>query len=364
MNNIIYQNIIDYLLNKQWQIQTKNSKFDIFIPPKNLGFENSYKLYVYNKIDNKYFYKSCESLLETFGAIYDEDLDELTSIILEDKQILSLHIHKDEIINAKPPILYFNKLISRTKDLLNEVANFSILKKQHFFDTTTEEAERYLNYCNFVKNDIGSLITKIELPKRQEIKEETLFNKPIIGTEINENLINISSFINNNILQADDFQINDEFLLKNKNNVSVNVTNKLKSLYDAIEYADIDISLRSSCFYKQTFVKKLTKTKIKNLDIFAKTVKEKVKNIIEEQIFGKIIKLQSKDVTSDNNKILVEAYVKNVKSLISVRLNSEQIKLATDAFKNNKTISITAKIEKEKTQYKIIKLINISLARK
>lgn len=352
---LIYKNIIDLLLNRDWKKQEVKTKYDIFVPPSALGFSNSYKLYIYNKIENSDYEKEIIKNLNIVSQIYNEDIDELASIIVDDRQILSLHIENENIKKGHPSIPFFNTLLNKSKELLQEVANFSVIKQPHFFDNK-DEAERYLNYCNFFKNDVGSLITKIQLPNNEEIKEKTLFESSIIGSEINKNLINITDFINREIIGYDNFEPTDEFLIKNRDLVSVNVSNKLKDLYAGIEYSDIEISLKGTQINQIATAKELNREKVNNLSMFSKTIREKMKEISVNDVYGKIVQLKSKDVDSDQNMIIIEGEIKKVKSRISVKLNSDQIKLAADAFKNNRTILINAILEKNKTQYKVAEL--------
>ncbi len=357
---LIYKNITDLLLNRDWKKQEVKAKYDLFVPPSVLGFSNTYKLYMYNKFENSDYEKEIIKSLNIISQIYNEDIDELASIIIEDRQILSLHIKNENIKNGHPSIPFFNTIINKSKELLQEVANFSVIKQPHFFDNK-DEAERYLNYCNFFKNDVGSLITKIQLPNNEEIKEKTLFENSIIGSEINKNLINITDFINTEIIGYDNFEPTDEFLIQNRDLVSVNVSNKLKDLYTGIDYADIEISLKGTQINQITTAKELNREKVNNLSTFSKTIREKMKEISENDVYGKIVQLKSKDVDSDQNMIIIEGEIKKVKSQISVKLNSAQIKLAADAFKNNHSVLINAILEKDKTQYKVTELKDFSV---
>ena len=92
------------------------------------------------------------------------------------------------------------------------------------------------------------MITKIQLPNKEEIKEQTLFENSIIGSEINNNLINITDFINTEIIGYNNFEPTDDFLIQNKDFISVNISNKLKDLYTGIEYSDIEISKRNRSY--------------------------------------------------------------------------------------------------------------------
>ncbi len=352
---LIYKNITDLLINRDWKKQEVRTKYDLFVPPSILGFSDTYKLYIYNKFENSDYEKEILNNLNIVSQIYGEDIDELASIIIEDRQILAFHIENESIKKGHPSIPFFNTLINKSKELLQEVANFSVIKQPHFFDNK-DEAERYLNYCNFFKNDIGSLITKIQLPNNEEIKEKTLFENSIIGSEINKNLINITDFINTEIIGFDNFEPTDDFLIQNRDLVSVNVSNKLKELYTGIEYADIEISLKGTQINQITTAKELSSEKVNNLSTFSKTIREKMKEISENDVYGKIIQLKSKNVESDQNMIIIEGEIKKVKARISVKLNSDQIKLAADAFKNSRTVLINAILEKDRTQYKVVEL--------
>ncbi len=229
------------------------------------------------------------------------------------------------------------------------------MNKTHFFDSV-EESERYLNFCRFIKNEPGSLTTKIQVPNKEEIKESTLFEEPITGSQINNMLIDITRFINEEILDKQNFEPNDDFLLKNKKKINVNFIKSLKSFYESIELKDIDFTLKGNNIFKSTGIRNLTKEKNNSLNSFSNIVLEKIKKISDNIVHGKIIQLKSKDVESNKNSIIVESMVKNVKSKILVDLDSDDYKIAADAHKNNNKIEISGKFEREKTQYKVKEL--------
>jgi hypothetical protein len=358
-SQLILNNLNDLLINRNWKLEERGTKYHIFVPSVDLNFEKSYRLFIYNKINNSDFERVSIKNLGIISQIYNnEDIDELYSIVLEDRQILTLHIEKEDIINGRPSIPFFNKLMSNSKDLLQVVANFTVQQKPHYFEER-EEAERYLNYCNFFKNDVGSLITKIQLPNKEPIQEKTLFDEPIEGHQINKNLLDVTNFINQDIIALDNFEPSDAFLKDNKDFVSVNVSEKLKKLYIDAEYSNIDISLKGTSINETSRAEGLNKEKVGNLAKFSRTVKEKMKEISPNIVYGKIEELKSKDVDSDKNTIIVVGKIKNVQSRITIELNSEQIKQAAESFKNNKTVKIDAVFEKEKTQYKVKDLADL-----
>jgi len=355
-NKITNDNITELLIGREWAKQESTSKYDVFIPPRNLNFLDDYKLYIFNKNDNSTYEKEIIKSLTIISQIYDEDLEELISIVIEDRQILSLHVENSDIKDAKPNLPFFYTMLHKSKQLLQEVANFSVIQKPHYFEGC-EEAERYLNQCNFFKNESGSLITKIQLPNKEEIKEGTLFETGIVANEINKNLIDITEFFNTEILQQDPIELSDDFLKSRSNHVSVNVSDKLKELYIGLDYADVSMSLKGTNIHQTSTATGLSRNKVEHLTTFSKTVREKIKEIEENKFSGKIIRLESKDVDGDKNKIILEGEIKKIKSKISINLNSHQIKLASEAFKNNRKVSVNAILEKKRAaEYVTIEL--------
>lgn len=353
-NTTIKNNIEQLLTSREWTLEESTPRFDIFKPPSELNFQEDFRLYVYNRIENDDFLEATTKIIGIIAHIYHEDIVDLASIVLEDKPVLSIHI-KNNQIDGNPTIPYFGSLIIKTQELLEEVANFSVLKRPHFFNAV-EEAERYVNHCIFLKNETGSLITKIQLPNKEEIRERNLFDPAITGQEINQNFFRLTNFINREILNSNEFEPNDNFLLTHRDSISVNVSNKLKELYTEIAYADIDISLKSLQSHQITSAKQLNPEKVQRLNTFSKTVRAKMKEITQTTMYGKIIQIKSKDIEGDNNSILIEGEVKKVKTKISLQLDSERIKMAANAFKNNQTVVVTGLLEKQKSQYRVSKL--------
>ncbi len=360
-NDNILKNLTDVLHQKGWQsLRLDNSKNLIYLPPIDLGFEDDYKFYISKNTNSLDFETNIYNSLKILTDIYADDLDELVSIVIENKEIFSFHIEDETAFQGRIPIPHFNSLIEKIKKLLQEAASFTILKKTHILDKI-EETERYLNLCKFLKNKSGSLITKIELPKYEEIREKTIFEDSIIGSEINKKALDVIAFVNNNILKNNYSEPDEQFLLLNKDCINVNLIDAVRELYIETNLVDFDIELKGTTINEKTFATDLTKQKIDSLKSFTKTVREKINEIIDLELYGKVIQLSSKDVESSNNSIKVEAMIKNVKSTVSVNLSTIDYKNAISAHEKNKTVKIMGVFDKEKTQFKAVELKSFSV---
>lgn len=355
-NGLIYNNVNEFLLNRNWRKSDENARYNIYLPSIDLKFEKGFKLYIPNQYEKPDFESNIIKIVETLSLIYNEDADELTSIILEDRQILQLHIDDDSILAGKPSIPFFDTLLSKVKDLLQNSATYMVTKKPHFYEQV-EESERYLNLCRFMKNSEGSLITKIQLPNKEDIKERNVFENPINGADINKGLIGIISFVNDDLLK-EEFILPDEAYLKmNQNFISVNVIDKVQEFYKGIGLQNVEISLKGTAQPTTTYVSELNNHKIDSVKKFTKVVKEKMNEILNDEIiYGKVISLNSKDIDSDKNTIKVEAQIKNIKSEVIVKLSPEDYQNAIKAHSLNKSVLIKGVLEKEKTRYKLTEL--------
>ncbi len=355
---IILENINSYLLSKNWTID--DSSKQSFVPPINLGFDKKFKVYLPSKINASDFNSALKDLLQTLSEIYKTDEDDLGIILIEDKELLNIKIEDENIEDGKPDMNKFPKIIERLKKLLSDAANFTVTNKQHLIIEDTEEAERYLNLSKFLRNKKGSLITEIELPKREKIKIGTIFENPVDGMSINKKLIDSLTFINTDLIKQP-INTDDVFLMKNKDFININLIDDTQGFYKEISLNDVSLSLQTTTEKKETFVKNLKQTDIKLLSEFTRTIKQRINEIIDTddigEIYGKVIKLSSEDVSGDKNSIEVLSIVNNVKTRLLIQLTSLKYVDAIHAHENNKTVKINGVLEKNgKNSYKVTSL--------
>lgn len=350
----IYTNFEKFLIERNWEkLAVEKPRYDVFSPPKNLSFDKDYLLYLPKNYNFRDFETNIIKLIEVINSIYTESIEELESIILESKEILSFHIESEKVKNGKISISTFPDLLSKIRKVLHETAAFTVIGKPHILDQV-EEAERYINLCNFLRNDKGSLITKIELPKNESIRIANIFEEEIQAKQINKKVIDVLSFVNSDLLDIETYE--DTYLKKHQSVININVIDAIRELYNETDLADIEIELKSINKPQKTSIKGLNREKIDTLRTFTKSVREKINEIFEEVIYGKVIELSSKDVDGEKNKVKINAIVRNIDTNVIVYLSPSEYQKAIEAHKNNRLIQIEGTLEKEKTQYRVTKL--------
>jgi hypothetical protein len=357
----IYNNIIDYLIDRQWVRLDSNSRYDIFQPDVRFNFTSDYKVYIPNNHHKTDFESNIIKMLVVISEIHNDNIDDLYDTIVENKQILNFHLENASIKDGKPPIAQFENFMGKIKNLLYDSASFTVLKKTHNFEKDIEEAERYINYCRFIKNEKGSLITKVELPNEEEIKIGNLFEPGIQGFKVNEKLINVFDYVNNNILKEDYNEPTDQDLLRNQDLINVNLIEKIKEFYQSIDLSDIDLELKRIKNNRKIITKDLTEKKVSSLGLFVKDVRKKINEIKPMILTGKVVSLKSTDVTGDKNTITLKTTIDNVNKDVQVTLSSEEYHNALQAHGENKTVKVSGTLEKQKSYYKVIELQEFSV---
>ena len=362
-NTKIYENVKAFLLHRKWVGDGVTQRFDVFIPHEDLGFSADFKLYLPNETDKEDFLLNIKSSIKTLSEIYELDYYDLCEVLIENKHILKFHFEHSNIIDGKPTLTQFDNILSKIKSLLYDAASFVVLNKMHVFEKEVEESERYLNYCRFISNEKGSLITKIELPNEEEIKIPNLFEDSLRGSVINNRLINVVEYINNNILIDEYTSPTDDELVASKDLISVNLVEKVRDFYRSIDSEDVDVELMSIENSRLLSAKGINDIKLSNLNTFIQDVRKRLNEINTKSIVGKVIVLSSRDIEKDNNSIRVRAMIDNVVSEVLVMLNSINYHEAIKAHDGNLSVRISGVFEKRKSDYKVSELHTFEIIR-
>jgi hypothetical protein len=357
--NQAYNRLTKFLLKRGWQESTPTNRHSVFIPNNTQRFEQGYKLYVPRIVEAFGFEDRLITTVDIVADIYDTEESELLPLIFEGKEILNVRIMDKNIRKAKPSLVKMKTILERLESLLRDTANFQIQNDHHLLDKDTEEADRYLSMCNFSKNKEGSLITTIEVPGEQEIREANLFTSPIDGSAINKHLMSITSFINTNII-AETYQTpTAEFLKANTHLISVNVNESISNLYKSTDYCDVELKLVGVDTELLTATESVSKEKVEHIHKFNHLVRENLNEIKTMDIVGKVFELHSRDVQSDksNNRVTMSVEVHGVKSEVNLYCSAVDYKHIAEAHRNNYEVKIMGAVL-DKTQLKKYKVVS------
>jgi hypothetical protein len=352
-----------FLLKRGWQEHPPTQLYSVFVPDTGLEIESDYKLYVPKIPDTLGFESVLLKSIDTVADIYALDTSDLQTIVMEGKEILNVRIFDENIPHAKPPIRKMKTILGHIEDLLRNTTNFRIQEEQHLTEKNTEEADRYLNLCNFSKNREGSLITSIEVPGDQEIRAANPFKPLVVGIEINQRLMDTFGFITSQMIIPDYVPPTPEFLKSHQNVVSIDVNESVKNLLKSTDVCDVEIQLVGIENEATTRTENISLERIEQIDDFNRVVRESLKEILVINVQGKVFDLHSLDISSNKNRVKMKADVKGVRSDITFYCQSHDYVAFTQAHKENREIQlIGAVLDRTKPkEYKVQKFTSYKL---
>ncbi len=356
---MINNNIISFLTNRAWIIEKEENKFVGLKPPIEFHLSDDYLLYIPKTLEKADSNVYINNILNIIGDFYSLSNEELCVILQKENDILKVRIHDAQTREGKIQLNRFEELINSIRKILCDTANF-VIHKDVFGDIDTDEASRYLNYCNFMQTEKGSFIANIQLPTKETIKEDTLFEKKINSQEINYKLFEVLSFVNQEIIEKEK-EFTEDDLIENHNNINVRLYKDIEALLEKTNIENIDFTFHSLESSNSVFSRGITKNKVFRLNQFIEKVQS---HIIEEGIFtikGQITSLSSKDPDGFKNKVTYLGLLENNPVKVYASLNSENYKRAIEAHKLKEYISIKGLAKKTKNTVKFIEVITFSI---
>lgn len=165
----------------------------------------------------------------------------------------------------------FEELVDRIKQILSDTASF-VIDQSVTSTRTPEEVTRYLKLCNFMQTERGSFVAKIQLPSKELIKDKELFDREAVYSEdINSKLVEVMSFINDNILEGE-VNVTEEYLIENENRINIKLFKNIYSLYQKVDIKGIDFSLHNKMSSNTISNSNVTKEKLFKLNNFVEQI--------------------------------------------------------------------------------------------
>jgi len=349
----LHDHIKSFLLNRNWtEVEYDEKRYIEMVPPSDLGFDDySLRLFQdYSKTDYSAYNKK---LIEIISQIYDIKFDDLYNSLLKQGEVLSIRITDDFVSDGSIDFNSFGDFYKGLKDLLFDVASFTLEDKPVIIDSPAE-AELYLSECKFLQTQQGSFITRVLLPSNIPLRPNSLFQDGISSSQVNKKLVEILKFSKANIFNSEvSADVYDqEFFRKNKGNINLNVVKSLKYIYSSSSIKNTEFNILSTKGEESIIdIKNVTNRNLDNLDLLIK----KIESISNESTVP--IKLNSAFVTSLKIKGL--DYEKNTIQIlgvhqrlgpitVNIKLEEQDYLKAVDAHLNRLKVNFEGEIRKHK----------------
>ena len=359
MNNrgIKSEEIINYLLGKNWHLFKQHDKFVRLKPPLSLEFPKTYSLVIPTEEDAPDYKENTQHTIKIISEIYAISETKLTNLLLQDGTILSFRFADDKTVNGDLSFRHFEGFLEKLKKTFLDIASSTALKTP-FIEEYTLEAETYLNNCRYLQTEHGSFVTNIQLPSELILRNQLAFFEasPLIAEKVNERIYEYLKFTAESVLENDKQIYEDHFVEQQQDFLSVQIFEDIDGVIKKANSRNIYVTFTGKTYSKEVKVENLTPEKHAHLSNFIRFLKQEVEENIAMNVVGKIVELRSRNPNNDNNYIVVRTEFQHQSILLAMHLDNINYQRAIQAHRNNREVNIRGSAKRMKTQYKITSL--------
>lgn len=289
-------------------------------------------------------------ITESLARIYPYSLDQLRVLLSVPDTVVSIQLESPRNSYGAVPFPAFEGMIEKLKSTLLDTASF-VLSDLPTVDDIPEEARSYLANCHFLQTEVGSYITKVQLPAEHELEEETLFNaRRILGSDVNQKVADVLGFVVREVFDARSEPFSKEVLESNIDVINVNVLNDIADLFRRSSAREMNFTFLSAQSDQRIVSGVLSPQKLERLDYYAEYVRRELAADIPVDARGRIFELRSRGKRRNHNYIGISAIVDNREMKIAVILGARDYYEAVRAHQRNLVVRVAGSARRMKTQ--------------
>jgi hypothetical protein len=345
-----------FMLEAGW-VQTRQARGLIFYsPPESLGIKGKYTIALPEDAGRQsvsgLIHDAADSLVQLYGYGQIGDLlNRAASLSDMDRSTRIISRFLDD--STKSGAIPLTSLAAYANSMEHTLYRGAKYKLGGESVASEMAARQFAKDCLFLQTSVGSFIAKVEIPPTV-LRQADLFGEPgIDSTEVSSSLFSALQFINETILGTD-IPFDDEATLSNA--ISLFDVELLSAMSDVIlapELNLIEFTFELGNRVRMTSTGWISTEKKNRLKSFVAFIKEQLRGEDNIDISGSIIELRSRDPDGDRNHIKVAADFYGDKTFFTATLNNAQYQIAVDAHKNKRTVRISGRGTRLRTQVRI-----------
>lgn len=345
-------NIEEFLLSRGWTPSHSGNLFDYFQPPQDLKVSQNYLLEIANDDAKPGFQKYSKSIISVISEIYDGTISEedLNIFFSSAETIMAFRIADDDTKYGSIQLERLSRAIENLKLVFKQTVTF-LMSEKPIFGESKNIADNYIKNCRALQTDVGSYITKVQLPS---IELQSIIEK-LDTSRVPNKLFEVLDFTDREIIhpQIAVSDIDKSYLDDYKDFLNVELLTSIKDLcYQS--------SLNNFDFYFNNF--KMNKgvefVSVKPRLTYFNSYIKKLKSILLEEspleFIGSVTKLSSSSPKQSNtNEVIIEGEISNNKERVKVILNKQDYDKAIEAHRNELKVKVVGLAKESTTQYSI-----------
>lgn len=346
--------VCDFLEKHNWLKIASGDRRIIYRAPDELGFAEQYDLGLPANLNFLDFDESLDRCINFIAEIYEISSHEVCRMVKAEDTILSVRLMGEKTSNGTFPINSMKDVLDNVTNAIRNAANFVAFNSDNT-ETSSSRVDEFIKKCSFLQTEIGSFIIKIRIPSNEILKEGNLIENSVYSDAVGNEISSAISFVNNEIFNGDDSIENDEYIANNYHKHSSKTLSNISSILEKSDVDKIEFSFTknnvSNCKIEMESFKG---KKLQKLKSFVERLEKVKRNIINIDVEGKIVKLESLNPESNDHHLTVlfkddskDKYLRfsiidyeKYKKSVEAHLNGNDVRVKGEAIKSTKGLKL------------------------
>lgn len=351
--------IKNFLSRKGWSVYKRTERFTKYAL-SNSGYDEPVYLTLPHSEENDRDAAVLIKVVDFISDFYEYEPEDLSYALVKQKVIFSAQLVDESTKYGEVPFVKFENHIQELKNLLLSNASFSV-HKRHYTADVPEEANTYLNSCNFLQTAIGSFVSKVQLPSANSLSTSLFAEYTVQSDSINNMLGSVLGFVVNDIYNAREEEIfSVEHVTSHADIININVLENVNSLFRKTGVSQINFGLFGPELDLSIQSGPVGGSEFKQLDQYIELAQAVFSNQFDIEAYGKITQLRSSDTSGDGNLVVINRFQRGLKPL-HVILSSSQYDLAITAHKTGSSVFIRGIASETKKYLRVTRLADFKM---
>ena len=356
VENLRLERIEKFLSARGWTRERESARAVRYRAPNDLLLSEAFYLSLPVRADDSEGQIVLGRVVKTLADLYSISPVQLQEIFSEADTVVSVQFIDPETELGSIPFVRFEGFTEKMKKVLLDLASFVVTGlptvKNH-----TWEAEEFLKHCRFLQTEQGSYVAKIQMPAERLLKEPTLFEPDgIPSSMVVERLAQVLDFVVGPVFKRDEEIYSDEFWLESTGVLNVDVLAGIGELLKKSVTQQVSFGFGTLEEIRTVRSGPVRDVELSFLDNYVAYLRERVEDVVDIDVRGKIVKLHSRNPTKNRNYIAVAAVFEGKSVMVGVTLRSADYGIAVMAHRQNQLVHIRGRAQRLKTEYSIIAL--------
>lgn len=350
------ERVEQFLLYRQWRLIKENDRLRYYRAPETLVSARDFTLSVPLEDESAESQAVFAQLVHSLSVLYDLSPEQLRTSLTFPGAVLSIRLEGRDTDGGAMPFTKFEGFIEKLRKSLLDTAAFVLTGLPNIKEISAD-AIRYVEQCQFLQTEYGSFVAKVQLPEEEPLNGAQLFPEhQIPSAEVGERLADVLALVLGPVFHQDERIYEDEFWTESRQLINVDVLSDISELLAKASAQEVTFTLTGSRIQKVIKSGTLTPIQYSRLARFIHHAKERIDDIVDVDLVGKIFSLRSRDPSRNRNYIAVQGMMEGRNVVVSVSLSSGDYETALQAHKEKKNVRIKGQAERLKTQYSIVRL--------